>query len=170
MKKVLYLSVLLIVAASAVFAARHPAKHTAKAVKNRLEEGTKIKLTLGDKTYDIQLYSLSAYYADKVNDKPKTTDAALSYYSSNSLSITLRTSKVDQALLDWMLSPEPQIKDARMVVYDGESDKVIRTLTFTGVRPGSYSENNGSNTYGYGNAGSLLSGFGLKFKTVSIKI
>lgn len=128
------------------------------------EEGIKIKMTLGNKTYDLQSYSLNFYRPEKT---PAETPSSIYGNLSSTITISIRSSKIDQELLDWMLAPEAIGKDGQIVVSDAESGKVLRTVTFTGVKTANYNENIMTNNYGINNLQNT--NFSLRYKTINVK-
>ncbi|WP_374951354.1 type VI secretion system tube protein TssD [Mucilaginibacter sp.] len=127
------------------------------------DEGTKIKLTIGGKTYELQSYSLS--YVPGSGDKAKSETVVMSYAPTNSLNFNIKQSKVDSEFLDWIINPDQQPKDGQIVVTDGDTGKVLRTITFGGAKTQSYNENMFIQNY---NNGQFV-GFNLRYKTISIK-
>jgi Hemolysin coregulated protein Hcp (TssD) len=126
----------------------------------RFEENPKIKLILDGKTYEVQNYNL-AFYAP-IPDKPSTT----TLYQTNSINISIRSSKIDQDLLNWILAPDPAPKNGQIIIYDADTNKTIRTITLTGLKTGNYNENNNSN-FPNNNQYTILS---LHYQSVGIKL
>ncbi len=124
-----------------------------------LDEGTKIKLILDGKTFDLQSYNLN-YYVPPV-DKSTTVPV----YQSSAVMVNLRSSKIDQELLDWILSPDAKPKDAQIIVYEEDTNKTVRKIILTGVKPASYTEN--SNLNNITNRNTTLN---LRYQSVSIKL
>jgi hypothetical protein len=164
MKKTILLvcSLLLLLVIPAAFGKFSP-KHHILHQKIQLDDGTKFKLILGNKTYELQMYNLS--YVPASTEKSKT-EMPVNIYQSNTLNVNLRTSKIDQELMDWLLDPEQSPKDGQIIAYDADTNKPIRTITFTGAKTASYNENNNSGFY---NLNNQLTGFALRYKTISIK-
>lgn len=135
---------------------------------SRFDEGVKIKLVLGNKTYYLQNYSIIYSRIDKTkNDATSSNVFGGTYpYQKSNISVNLRSSKIDQELLDWILSAEQQTKDGQIIVTDGESGKTLKTITFTGANTAIYNENNNINNFG-GNI--QYTNFTLYYKTISIK-
>jgi len=129
-----------------------------------MDEGSKITLKIGDKTYDIQMYNLS-YHPKTAKERNESTFVN---NTSNTISISIRSSKLDQEFIDWIFAVDQQPKDGQIIVYDGDSDKVIKTITFTGATTSSYNE--GFNIASFGLNNSRTTTFGLRYKTVSIKL
>jgi len=130
--------------------------------KVKSDEGTKIKLILGDKTFDIQSYSFGFYPASNEKDKA----AAANIYQNNLINVNIRVSKIDQELLDWLLNADQQPKDGQIIVYDADTNKELRKITFTGVKTGAYNENY-NNTY---TTNSQTTNINLRYKTISVKL
>jgi hypothetical protein len=127
------------------------------------DESSKITLKLGDKTYDIQTYNLSFR---RNRNKEKTESASIDNYNTNTISITIRSNKLDQEFMDWLFAENQQPKDGQIIVYDADSGKT-KTITFTGATTSSYNEGlNVANAL----SNSRTTIFGLRYKTVSIKI
>ncbi|MGI4727806.1 MAG: type VI secretion system tube protein TssD [Janthinobacterium lividum] len=137
-------------------------------VKSNFDESVKIKLILGNKTYELQSYSLTYFRPDNSKTNITSNDVLTAYspYQKSNISIMLRSSKVDQELLNWLLAPEQQSKDGQIIVSDGDSGKILKTVTFTGANTASYNENNNTNTFG-GNP--QFSNFSLSYKSISVK-
>ena len=131
------------------------------------DEGIKVKLTLAGKTYDLVSYTLNYTAVDKSRLDAMPVNAL---NNINVLSVTIKSSKIDQELIDWILSPDSFGKDGQIVITDGESGKTLKTLTFSFLKPNSYTENYFSNN---GNAnGTILratTAFSMHFGKVSIK-
>lgn len=127
------------------------------------DEGVKIKLILNGKTYELQAYNLT-YVRD---DHNKSDGPFLgSSYQKSSINLTLRSSKIDQELLNWILSAQQDAKDGQIIVTDGDNGKTTKTVTFTGANTASYNENNNTNNFG----GNLqFTNFSLSFKTIAVK-
>ncbi len=132
---------------------------------NTFEEGTKIKMILNGKTYELQSYTLN--YVPFDPDKPKRENQ-LYNFQTNAITINLRTSKIDQELVDWIFSENQSLKDGQIVVYDAESGKPIKTISFKGAKTGSYTENSNM-AANYPMTQYQTATFQLKYKTVSVK-
>jgi hypothetical protein len=106
--------------------------------------GLDIKLTLGNKTYNAVMYTISYVATDK--SAPGESRAMASGNSRrfdgtptiNTLYMTLKTEDVEQELLDWIFAATPTPKTGKIEVING--DKVIKTITFKLLTPTSYNE------------------------------
>ena len=163
MKKLIFL---LIFGAALNFctAANHTVlKHNVYQPKNDPDEGTKLKLIISGKTYDIQMYTL--------NYRPKTektkNDEAENLYSSSVITLSLRASKLDQEFIDWIFSSNQEPRDGQIIMYNADSGKNIREITFSGATIASYSENNNAFNFNINNNQTVS--FSLKYKTVRVK-
>lgn len=114
------------------------------------DEGIKLKLTLGGKSYDLISYNLSYIASDKSKaDAPGSTSiitTSILAPTVNNLNVSLRTSKLDQELMDWILAPSSSEKDGQVQIIDTDAGKVLKTITFNSLKPANYSEsfyNNG---------------------------
>src|SRR6187402_2696155 len=67
------------------------------------DEGIKVKFTLGGKTYDLVNYTLNYTAIDRSRLDAKPVN---NLNNINILSVTIKSSKIDQELMDWILSPE----------------------------------------------------------------
>jgi hypothetical protein len=137
-------------------------------VVSDFDEGVKIKLVFNNKTYELQAYNLNYIRVD--NSKSDVVSSNVSGYvypyQKSNINLTLRSSKIDQELLNWLLSPDQQPKDGQIIVTDGDSGKILKTVTFTGSNTANYNENNNTNNFG----GNLqFTSFSLSFKTISVK-
>lgn len=135
----------------------------------KADEGTKLKLILGNKTYDISGYMFNYVYQIPVDKTNSNNGVATNIFGNqtNNINITIRSVKVNQELMDWILSAGKEPKDGQIIVTDAESGKVTRTITFTGLIATTYSEN-ASNLFV--NYAQNNINFGMHFKTVNIKI
>ena len=157
MKKLIYGIVMLCLSlfiTSAVFA------KTNNAPGHTFDEGVKIKLILGGKTYDLQSYSLSYFVADK-----QKAELSMYNYQTNAISMGMRSSKVDPEFIEWLINPAQQPKDGQIILTDAESGKIVRTINLTGVTTFSYTENNFNPNYNT----NQITNFSLKYKAISIK-
>lgn len=133
--------------------------------RSGFDEGVKIKLVLGDKTYELRSYSISYYRANKVKDNSNVS-SGVSPYQRNTLNVNLRSSKIDQELLNWLLSAEQQSKDGQIIVTDIDSAKTLKTVTFTGANTYSYNESNNNNSLGNNLQNAS---FSLNFSSIAIR-
>ena len=46
--------------------------------------------------------------------------------------------------MDWILNPEQELRNGKIIVYDTDSGKVLKTITITGLKITTYSENGNS--------------------------
>lgn len=148
-------------------ATRLPATHHASLTKTIFDEGTKAKLVLGGKTYDVITYNLNFTALDKT----KGTDVPLQTYPGlnvfNGITLSIRSAKIDQELLDWLTSTDGAPKDGQIIITDVETGKTLKTLNLSGLRPSTYNDNYYSNVTSYGQGNTS---FGLRFAKVSIKL
>ncbi|MDB5287359.1 MAG: hypothetical protein JWR05_2308 [Mucilaginibacter sp.] len=162
MKKTFYLICVLSLFLTVSFAANNSnGKPNPAFTKYAYDEGSKIKLIIGDKTYELQSYNL--IYA--ITDKSKSDLPPSNYFQTNNISFSIRSSKIDAEFINWILNPDQQSKDGQIIISDSETGKVTRTITFTGAKTNTYTENNytANNINQYTN-------FSLKYKTLSIKL
>ncbi|RYY07661.1 MAG: hypothetical protein EOP43_02600 [Sphingobacteriaceae bacterium] len=132
------------------------------------DEGVKIKLIFNNKTYELQSYNLNYNRVDnsKSDGAINNVPAYVYPYQKSNINLNLRSSKIDQELLNWLLSPEQQTKDGQIIVTDGDTGKILKTVTFTGSNTANYNENNNTGNFG----GNLqFTSFSLSFKTISVK-
>lgn len=108
---------------------------------NNIEEGTKSKLIIAGKTYDLQSYNVSYYPSDPDRVKGEGSTANPYNLMSNAVIVNIRTAKLDQEFVDWIFSENQAPKDLQLVVYDTESTKVIKTFSIKGARTSMYTEN-----------------------------
>jgi hypothetical protein len=167
MRKLVFV-VLLLASTVNYSAAKTLAKFPYSKAKLNFDEGVKIKLILNNKTYELQGYNLTYVRVDNSkNDVTSSNILGVYYpYQKSNISLTLRSSKIDQELLNWLLSPEQQTKDGQIIVTDGDSGKTLKTVTFTGSNTASFNENSNTNNFG-GNP--QFTSFSLSFKTISVK-
>ena len=105
------------------------------------EEGIKVKLILGGKTYDLITYNLNYSAADKSKqDIPVSPSPLLLNNGVNSVNVTIRSSKIDQDLMDWILSPDSNTKDGQIIITDADAGKTLKTITFSSLKPANYNE------------------------------
>jgi hypothetical protein len=146
-------------------AAKHTTlPHSIYQPKNDPDDGTKLKLIIGGKTYDIQMYNL--IYNPK-DDKSKNDETAIGFYSGSVITISIRSSRLDQEFVDWIFDPNQKPQDGQLIAYDAESGKSIREITFTGATVSSYNENN--NAFNFSSNGNQIVGLTLKYKTITVK-
>jgi hypothetical protein len=161
MKKTFYLICVLSLFLTVSFAANNSnGKPYPAFTKYAYDDGYKIKLIIGDKTYELQSYNLIY----NTSDKGKSDIPTLNFYQTNNITLNIRAPKIDAELIDWILNPDQQPKDGQIIISDSETGKVIRTITFIGAKTNTYTENNFSPSYN--NSSTTLS---LKYKTLSIK-
>jgi len=151
----------------------------------RFEE-TKVKLIIDGQSYELTRYSLT------YSQPEPRTDASgniINSNPSNTLSISMEIPKITQALYTWLLSPQQEPKDVKIIVYDVSTGITIRTIILTGVKTALYTEseapkvNRNANTNL--NAANLNSNvvinaplgnlaqqttFTLRYKTINIKL
>lgn len=168
MKKHFFLAVLFIASLSVTAKTIKPANPaTLTANKKHLDEGVKITLVLDDKTYEIASYSLNYISKDKTATPaiPAPVNPLPYYNSVNNLGVTIRTSKIDQALLDWILSADRVAKEGKIIIVDSESGKT-KTLTLKSIKPAGYTESfyNGSTAF------PTMTTFNMHFEQISIKL
>jgi len=164
MKKIIFL-LLFAAAFNICTAANHSViSHITSQPKNDPDEGTKLKLIINGKTYDIQMYTLN--YRPKT-EKSKNNENELSLYSSSVITITIRASKLDQEFIDWIFTENPLPRDGQIILYDTDSGKNLREITFTGATIATYSENNNAFNFNINNNQTVS--FSLKYKAVSVK-
>ncbi|WP_299497967.1 type VI secretion system tube protein TssD [Mucilaginibacter sp.] len=87
---------------------------------------------------------------------------------ANNISVTIKSSKIDQELMDWILSTDKEAKSGQIIITDGESGKTSKTITFTDLKASSYTENMYNNGAFNINIQPTTS-FSMHFKTVNIK-
>jgi hypothetical protein len=133
----------------------------ADSISVKFDEGSKFKLYIGDQTFDLMSYSINYSTLDA------RSLAANPFYVGSTVSLSIRTSKVDQTFLNWLFSQHQEEKSGKIVVYDGESGKEIKTILFTGLTTSSYSEN--GNAMANYNITPQIS-FGLRYKTINITL
>lgn len=131
---------------------------------NKSDEGTKMKLILGDKTYDIQSYNLSYFPA---SGNKTMTETVVNTYQSSVITIGVRSSKIDQEFIDWLLKSDAQPKDGQIIIYDADTKKTLRTISFTGASTWSYNEYNNVQNFTVSNQ---VTSFSIKYKTINVKI
>ncbi len=136
------------------------------------DEGIKLKLTLSGKTYDLISYNLNYIAADKSKqDAPGSTSiitTSILAPTVNNLNVSLRTSKLDQELMDWILTPNGSEKDGQIQIIDADAGKVLKTISFNSLKPANYTEsfyNNGGINVNI----QTTSTFNMHFTKISIK-
>ena len=129
------------------------------------DEGFKARITLGGKTYDLLNYSLNFNGVDKVKLDAMPLNTTLNI---NILSVGIKTSKVDQELMDWILTSGGTPKDGQIVITNSETGKVVKTITFTLLKPNTYNESFYNNNVII-NSQSTATSFNMHFDKVSIK-
>ena len=105
----------------------------------------KIKLDLEGKIYDLATTHFSTY-----GQPPQTSNDE--YYTSASgpnLSLTMKSNKIDQSLLDWVMNPRPALKNGKITVYDDDTNNVLKTITFQKGYCSSFSDSIDANSDNY---------------------
>jgi len=142
-KLILFAFVITALCSTKVIADKLPGEYRHNKAGNTFDDNTKIKLILGDQTYEIQSYSLS-YHQTETKPAPNPITGIVGVAQTNSISVVIRTAKINQGLLDWILNPEQELRNGKIVVYDTDSGKVLKTITITGLKITTYSENGNS--------------------------
>jgi len=115
---------------------------------------------LDGKTFDLQSYNLNYYVP--IPDKALSTPV----YQYSALMVTIRSSKIDQELLDWILSTDAKPLNAEIIVYEEDTNKPARKIRLTGVKPASYTETSNLNNL-TNNRNTTIN---LRYQSVSIKL
>jgi len=129
------------------------------------DEGFKARITLGGKTYDLLNYSFSFNGVDKTKLDAMPLNTTLNI---NILSVGIKSSKVDQELMDWILTSGGTPKDGQIVITNSETGKTVKTITFTLLRPNTYNESFYNNN-AIINSQATATSFSMHFDKVSIK-
>lgn len=133
------------------------------------DEGVKVRLILGGKTYDLLSYNLNYSAADRSKtDIPVNSSPLILNNTVNSINVTLRSTKIDQELMDWILSPDSNTKDGQIVITDADAGKTLKTINFSSLKPANYNEN----LYNNGGINTVIqptTSFNMHFTKVTIK-
>ena len=169
MKKLLFTAAILMALFTLTKAAEKESTIIFHHIIHKADEGISIKLVLGNKTYDVISYNLNFTATDKEKSTPITTNGFSYMNQSNTIGITIRSSKIDQDFMNWLLSDNAEPKDGQLIITDNENGKLLKTITLTVLKSAFYNEsmyNNGP----MNNNIQATTNFTLRFKTVSIKL
>jgi hypothetical protein len=96
----------------------------------------KIKLELDGRTYLLQSTSYSFY-------PPPPTNPGDDYYQQQvtaNLNFTLKPNRVDQFLMDWLMSPKVTLKDGKVSMLEDDTENILKQVTFQKAYPTGLSE------------------------------
>jgi len=93
----------------------------------------KIKLELEGKIYDLQ----TAYYSSYSPPQPDYDGKTI---SNIAVSGSIKSTKIDQNLLDWFLYVNSGIKDGKISIYNDDNESNIKVITFQRGYCSSFSE------------------------------